>query len=407
MVFLWMRKILFVIFCFVVVLLAWCDNSGITEINPDNWISDNWFSVSETFDQQIEEAQYIKDLTNFISYDLALLTGDIPFVSDFSFSAKFDENSSVQWWIDFSQKKVSKSRNLESSDIDFNIIAEKQEKDLTPFDLSWSVTFLYKDNEVYANLHNLWVFMGEGNMVAKMYTLLWDLLVDNRVNLEVHSWGIITIDENENIRLPYIVWTIKNVLKTEDIQESPDFLWSIVELIDIISSRIDLWISTNELTLKKQEISYFELSDKSIQKQFTWVFQWKESIFDLSFVASKKWFNLHLYNIREYDEEASNYKDIEQEFLITIMENKNSDYSVLVEFLKTQQKIFNLKWEIDYGNVVHFFADFVLEPLELVARQNISWKIDWNIVKGALEWDRAIPELTGNILLRNELISSL
>lgn len=389
------------------VLLAWCNDSRVTEINPDNWVSDDWFSVYEVFNQQIEDAQYIKDLNNFISYDLALLTWDIPFVSDFSVSVKFDEKSSVQWWIDFSQKKVAKSRNLESSDIDFNIIAEKQEKDLTPFDLSWSVTFLYKDNEVYANLHNLWVFMWEGNMVAKMYTLLWDLLVDNRVNLEVHSWGIVTIDENENIRLPYIVWTIKNVLKTEDIQESPNFLWSIVELINMISSRIDLWISTNELTLKKQEVSYFELSDKLIQKQFTWEFQWKESAFDLSFVASKKWFNLHLYNIREYDEETSGYKDIEQEFLITILEDENSKYSILVEFSKIQQKIFNLKWEIDYGDTVRFFADFVLEPLEIIAWQNISWKIDWNITKGALEWDREIPELTGNILLRNELISSL
>jgi hypothetical protein len=48
------------------------------------------------FNQQIEEAQYITDLQDFISYNVALTTEDNPFVSDVSLTAKFDEKSSIK-----------------------------------------------------------------------------------------------------------------------------------------------------------------------------------------------------------------------------------------------------------------------------------------------------------------------
>ena len=117
-----MKKFLFSIFSFVVIFLAWCSNSDkqIIKIDPQEWISKNWVSIEDSFSEQLDETQYIKDLEKFLSYDILSLTEDRPFNTDFSFSVNFDEKSSVQWWIDFSQKKVSKSRNAEFSDIDFD-----------------------------------------------------------------------------------------------------------------------------------------------------------------------------------------------------------------------------------------------------------------------------------------------
>ena len=407
MLFWQMKNFFFVVVCLVAILLTWCKNSDVVKIDPKKWESDEWFSVKEVFEQQINQAQYMNDLSGFVSYNLLLMTEGKPFTSDFFFSANFDEKSSVQWWIDFSWKKLVKSRDLESSNIDFDIKAEKRGEDLAPFDLSWSVTLLYSDNEVYANLHKLWVFMWEGNMVAKMYTLLWDLLVDNRVNLEVHSWGVITVDEEGTKKFPYIVSTFMNVLKTEKIESGPDFLWSVVEIIDFIGSYIDLWISTNELKLLDYEISYFELADKTIQKEFIWSFEWKDSSFDSYFLASKEWLKVRLFNIKQYDEDVSDYKEEGLEFLFSIQEESNSKYSFLFQCFKIQQKLVDLKWKINYADTVDFFADFVLGPLEIVDWQKISWKLKWSITKKLLKWNENFPQLTGNILLRSDLMASL
>jgi hypothetical protein len=48
------------------------------------------------FDSQVEEFQYIKDLDNYLSYNVESLTEDKSFTSDLYLSAKFDENSSLQ-----------------------------------------------------------------------------------------------------------------------------------------------------------------------------------------------------------------------------------------------------------------------------------------------------------------------
>ena len=397
-----MKKNLFIILSFFAVLLAWCTSSDkqVTKIDPQEW--------EQLFDSQVEEFQYIKDLDNYLSYNVESLTEDKSFTSDLYLSAKFDENSSLQWWAEFSQKKTSKTHNLETADIDVNIEAQKQEGDLEPFNLSWSISLLYKDNEMYANLHNFGVFMWEWNMAAKMYTLLWDLLIDNWVDLEVHSGWFVSLDENEDKRLPYIVWTLKNVLKSEWIKEdSPNFLNGIAELIDTVNSHIDLWISTNELTMISHEISYSELSDKTIQKEFVWTFQWKESAFDLSFIASKKWLDVNLYNIREYDEDMQDYKSLDSELLFSIQEIKKSEYSVNFQSLKSEQKIADIQWKIKYMDKVDISADFVLEPLELIAWEKISWKLDGYITKKSGEIGEDFPELTGNVLSLSELISSL
>jgi hypothetical protein len=266
---------------------------------------------------------------------------------------------------------------------------------------------LYKDDEMYAKLHGLNIFMWEWNMVAKMYTLLWDMLVDNWVDLEVHSWWIVVINDKENVQLPHIVSTFKNVLKTENIGDSPDFLWSVAELIDIISSYINLWVSTNELKLLDYDVSYSKVSDDFIQKEFTWIFQWKDSVFELSFIASKEWLDIRLYNVKEYDEDIQNYRDVDVEFMFSLKEKWESVYSIIFQSLKDKQKVVDLQWELKSEDVVDFSADFVLEPLEIISWQKISWKLGWSITKKSRESDREFLELTWKVFSLSELLSSL
>lgn len=395
-----MKKNLFIILSLFATTLVWCI--------PNNQVADVDLQDGEQlFNNQVEDFQYIKDLEDFVSYNILFITENKPYTSDLYLSAKFNENSSLQWWVNFSQRKFVKSKDLENSDVEFNVKAEKSETDTEPFDLSWSVSLLYKDGEMYANLHGLDVFMWEGNIVAKMYTLLWNMVIDNWVDLEIHSWWIVEIDESDNKRLPYIVWSFQNVLKTENIESSPNFLNSVAEIIDTVNSYVDLWISTNELKLLNHEISYSELWNGDIQKYFTWSFQWKQSAFDLSFVASKQWLEIHLYDIKEFNDESSNYEDIDTEFKLLMKENKKSEYSIEFESLKLKQKIVDLKWKIKYWDSVDFSADFVTEPIELIKWQKLSWKLNWNITKKLWESDREIPEITWEILSLTELLSSL
>ena len=397
-----MKKNLFIILSLFAVSLCWCTTSNNQTTNID---SQEW---EQLFDNQVENFQYIKDLEDFLSYNILSITENKPYSSDFWISAKFDKDSTLQWWVDFSQKKFVKSKDLETSDIEFNLKAENSQKDAEPFDLSWSVSLLYKDNEMYAQLHSLDVFMWEGNMASKMYTLLWNMVMDKRVNLEVHSGWIVEVDESDNKRLPYIISTLKNVLKSEWINEdSPNFLNGISELIDTINSRIDLWISTNELKMINHEISYSESKDKTIQKVFTWSFEWKDSAFDLSFVASNGWLEVNLYNIKKYNEDISDYEDTETEFKFELKENKKSEYLVEFESSKLQQKLIDLQWEIKYENGINFSANFVAEPIELIQWQKLSWKLEWNITKKSWESDKKIPEFTWEILSITELLSSL
>lgn len=404
-----MKKNLLVLLSFVSVLLTWCStsNNQAIKIDPEKWFSENWISIEETFNKEVDQRQYIKDFEDFISYNILSITEDKPFISDFSFTAKFDKNSSIQWWVDFSQKKTVKTHDLEVSDITFDIQAEDKKNNFEPLILSWDLSLLYENNEVYAKLHKLWLFMWEWNMLAKMYTLLWDLIVDNRVDLEVHSWWIITINEEEYKKLPNIIWSIENVLKTENIQSSPDFLWSVADMIDITNSYIKLWISSDELKITNYETSYYELSDKTIQKVFTWSFQWTQSSFDLLIVSSKKGLGVVLYNIKEYDEVTSEFKNTDLEFSFTLKENKESEYSIGFTSIKSQKEAVNLQWKINYADTIKFIADFELNSIKSLSWQKISWKINWDITKSSWNWEETIPEITGNILSLSELLSTL
>ena len=401
-----MKKNLFALLSIATIIIAGCTETEEVKINEENTTPEELSLVEQTFNAQLDETQYIQDFEDFISYNVLSITEDKPYNSDFSLNAKFDKKSTLQWWVEFSQIKTSKSHDLEAADIEFDVKVE-EEGNSEPFYLSWSATLLYKGNDMYTNLHRFGVFMGEWNMTAKMYSLLWSMIIDKRVDMEAQNGWIITVDEQWDTKLPYVVSTIKNVLETKNIQSSPDFLNSVAEIIDTINSHIDLWISTNELTLVNQEIEYFESSDEDIKKEFTWSFKWKDSSFDLSFIASKKWLEVHIYNIGEYDEDIQKYRDSESEFSFSIQEKKKSEYSVNFQSTKHLQKVADIQWEIKYGDTVKFSADFLIEPLELIAWQKISWELDWKVTKKSWEWNSQFPVITGDIVLFSEILSSL
>ena len=397
-----MKKFLFAWLSITVVILAGCTDSDRIKIDPENRTLED--SIEQVFNTQIEETQYIRDLEDFFSYDVLLNTQWTPYISTISLNANFDKNSSIQWWLDFSWKNIQKSPNLESIDIKYNVEAEENQENVEPFYSSWDITLLYQNNEMYANLHNFGLFMGEENMTAKMYTLLWDTIKDKWVNLDVNNGWIIIVDKDWNKKIPYIIWTLKNVLNTTWINEdSPNFVNGVAELINFTK----LWISTDELTLITHEISYYELSDKSIQKEFTGSFQWKDSAFDLYFTVSKNWLDVHLYNIKEYDEDIQNYKNTDSEFLLSVQENKKSEYSIAYQSIKTQQIVANLEWKIKYSDEVDLSLNFELMPIEIKISQKISWKLKWKMRKEKMDDKEEFPELSWEIVSFNDVISSI
>lgn len=404
------KNLLIILSCFAV-LLAWCNKSNITEIDSTTWTSSEWLSVEKVLDQQIEEAQYIKDLQDFISYDNNLTIEGKPFVSDTSLVANFDSQSSVHWWVSYSQQKYSKSHDSENREISFDVRAEESQEDTEPFYASWSLSLLYQNNEMYANIHDFWVYMWEGNMLAKMYTLLWDSLIGQWVDLEAHRWWIIVLNEKEDIKLQYILWTLENVLKSERINEdSPNFLGGVAELIDTVNSHIDLWISTNGLSLESiDSIKYFELKNWIIQREFVWKFKWDGSAFDLSLISSKKWLQVRFYNIKNYgyDGEALDYWDTDYEVFFSIEEKNKSDYSIKFQSQQSKQIVVDVDWNLKYDNWAKFSGKFILEPLELAQWQKISWTVEGKVIKNTPSGDEVIPELSWETISLSSILSSL
>lgn len=379
------------LFCF----LYGCWDKQPTPIDNSNRESENWLSVDKTFNTQIENAQYILDLQNFFQWN------DNEKIKT-TINAKFDEKSTLQWWFNFSKDKTSIWQD-ENSEIIFDVIANSTQDNKEPFETSWSLSLLYKNDEVYVQLHKFWLFMWEENINAKMYTLLLDLVRDKRVNLEVHNGWIIQIDENNNLWI--ISENLKSILKFSNENWDTEFLSNLSEFIGIINWYINLWISTEWLSIiSLEKISYFELDNWIIQKELTWHFESKESTFDLSFIASTKWININIFNIKSKDGE--NFEDLDSEFSLFIETTDEWKYEFNLESLKLKQKVIDCKWTIEYWDTIKISWNFTLEPIELIAGQKISWKISWTVSKDNPE-KYELPELTWNILLFNELLNSL
>ena len=91
-----MKKNLFALLSIATILLAGCTDTQEVKIDVENIAPEELSEIEQTFNAQINEAQYIKDLEDFISYNISLDTEEKPFVSNILFDANFDENSSVQ-----------------------------------------------------------------------------------------------------------------------------------------------------------------------------------------------------------------------------------------------------------------------------------------------------------------------
>ena len=378
-------------FCF----LYGCWNKQPTPIDSSTWKSESWLSVDESFNKQIEHANYILDLQNFFQWN------DNENIKT-KINAKFDEKSTLQWWFNFTKDKTSIWKD-ENSEILFDIVANSIQDNKKPFETSWSLSLLYKDNEVYVQLHKFWLFMWEENINAKMYALLLDLIRDKRVNLEVHNDWLVKIDENSN--LEKLSENLKNIITIQDEEWNSKLLSNLSEFIKTINWYISLWISTEELTMDStREESYSELDNWLLQKEFTWHFKSKESYFDFSFIASTKWISIHIFNIKTKNDE--NFEDLDSDFYLYAEETNKWTYKYEIQSSKLKQKVINIKWTIEYWNIVNISWIFVLEPIELITGQKISWKLTWIISKNSSEIHK-LPELTWDILLFNELLNSL
>ena len=401
-----MKKTRLALIPFATLLLAWCFNwNSVKEIDAENWVSNKWLTAEEVFNNQIEQTQYIIDLDEFLSYEILSEVEDKPYTAEYLVSAKLDQDSAIQWGLEISQNKVVKAHNLKNSEISFDVEASMESWELDPFALSWNISLLYQDEKTYANLHNFWLYMWEDNMTAKMYSLLLDMIKEKWIDLEMEEWAISSV--MDGFKLSYLVWSIENMLKEWDVK-SDTFTTRMSEFVDAINSYVDLWIYVDRLTLKSSDnFSYSELSDWSIQKSFTWSFEWTYSSFDMSFVASKKWMDVHFYNIKRIDANTQTFNDLNIENFFSIQEDKKSEYKLNFWSVNWNEKVANIEWTLKYSTPVKLSAIFELIPENILTWQKISWNIDWKFTKKASNWNETVPELTWTILLLSELLSSL
>ena len=98
---------------------------------------------------------------------------------------------------------------------------------------------------------------------------------------------------------------------------------------------------------------------------------------------------------------------MDSEFFCSLKEIKKSEYEVAFWSTKSQQKIVDIQWNIDFNDTIKFGSNFILEPLELVSGQKISWRLDGYLIKQSAKWDEVLPELSWDIVLFSDLLSSL
>ena len=403
-----MKKTQLFILWLATVLLAWCFNSNNTptEIDADNRTSDEWLSVQEVFNKQIEQTQYLIDFNDYLSYNTLSEIENKPYTSEYNINAQLDNNSAIQWWVKVSQNKVSKSHNLENSEISVDIDASMKSWELDPFAISWNLSLLHKDDDVYANLHSFWLYMWEDNMAAKMYSLLSDMLIDKWIDLEANEWGLSLLSTNN--KLWYLIWSLENLLEIWEAQNNANFIMKVSDLIEAINSYIDLWIYNEWLILRStEEIQYSELSDGSVQKSFTWSFEWTYSTFDMSFIASKKWVSLYFYNIKQLDKNTQEFKDIDVEVYFSIQENKKSEYAIEFKSTENGEKMAQLNGTLKYATPINLSAKFELKPNNILTWEKISWDIDWTILKKFSDGNEIIPEITWEVIWLSALLSTL
>lgn len=391
------------------IFIAWCSNStneSITAIDSETRVSEDGLSADIIFSQQLQNTNYLSDLENIFGLNPMNLDNENQFIlSQTELNAEFDENSSLQWWAKYSSKKIANINEEENTDISFDISASSIDESLTPFDVTGSLSTLYRDEKMFAKLHNFYIFMWEWNDEAKMYSLLSELLIDKRVDLETDSNPILKV--SSDIPASEILWYLYTMLETPDIEseEATNFTFSLACVLDFINNHINLWFNPSDVKLVENRwVQYSTFNDWTIQKDFTWKFRCIDAEFYLSFSASQKWLEIHIYGIKLLDD-GGNYMDLDDEIYFNIKEEKKSEYTFGFKLLEASETIADVKWNASIADNMLFSINFSLTPLELMANQEISWKLNWSFGK-SISLNETLPDIPTDTLFFSELLSS-
>ena len=371
-------------------------NKNLQQIDPSTRTSQNWFSVEQELADQLWKSNYLSDINDFFSLDKLNKSQKSDFSSDENINIVFDKDSSIEWWVVLS---VEKSTQWEDSisDIAFSINADDTKTE--PFLASWNISLLHFSWNSYMQIHNFGLFNGEGNIQTKFFSLLANELKNKWIDLEMTWWKIETMD----------IWIdLFNISlfsdKISDSSQSVKWLQNILSFTDQYAKR---WIDIHNLSLSSiKRISYTVDKKWIIWKGFEWSFNSEWNKFDALINTSQKWFRIYIYNVAEFDEDTEQFRQRDIEIDISLEENKKSDYSLAISSSKSKQKTLNLSWKLIFDNWVKINANFVLEPLEIIAGQKFSWKIEWTIQKKS-SLNREIPQLSWETLYISKISSTL
>ena len=372
------------------------DNKNLQQIDPSTRTSQNWLSVEQELADQLWKSNYLSDINDFFTLDKLNKSQKSDFSSDENINIVFDKDSSIEWWVVLS---VEKSTQWEDSisDIAFSINADDTKTE--PFLASWNISLLHFSWNFYMQIHNFGLFNGEGNMQTKFFSLLANELKNKWIDLEMTWWKIETMD----------IWIdLFNISlfsdKISDSSQSVKWLQNILSFTDQYAKR---WIDIHNLSLSSiKRISYTVDKKWIIWKGFEWSFNSEWNKFDALINTSQKWFRIYIYNVAEFDEDTEQFRQRDIEIDVSLEENKKSDYSLAISSSKNKQKTLNLSWKLIFDNWVKINANFVLEPLEIIAGQKFSWKIEWTIQKKS-SLNREIPQLSWETLYISKISSTL
>ena len=364
-------------------------NKDLQQIDHSTRISQNWLSVEQEFADQLWKSNFLSDINDFFSLDRLNKTQKSDYSSDEKINIVFDKKSSIDWWIDLSIQKSAQWGD-DISDIIFDIEADDKKTD--PFQMSWEISLLNYSWASYLQIHDFNLFNGEWNMQAKMFYLMANELKNKWIDLEISKEWV-------KVNLMNIGWYLFDVSQfSENISDSSESLKWLQNILSLIDEYAKLWIDFQDLSLTSvKKISYAEDKNGVVWKSFEWSFGSKSTNFDVLIDSSQKWIHLYIYNINEFDEDVATFRQRELELDINLEENKKSDYSLSISLLRSKQKTLDLSWKIIFDGWVNIDADFVLEPLEIIAGQKISWKM-YGEVKKADSINKEIPQLSWEIL---------
>lgn len=371
-------------------------NKNLQQIDPSTRTSQNWLSVEQELADQLWKSNYLSDINDFFSLDKLNKSQKSDFSSDENINIVFDKDSSIEWWVVLS---VEKSTQWEDSisDIAFSINADDTKTE--PFLASWNISLLHFSWNSYMQIHNFGLFNGEGNMQTKFFSLLANELKNKWIDLEMTWWKIETMD----------IWIdLFNIsLFSENISDSSQSVKWLQNILSFTDQYAKRWIDIHNLSLSSiKRISYAVDKKWIIWKSFEWSFNSEWNKFDALINTSQKWFRIYIYNVAEFDEDTEQFRQRDIEIDISLEENKKSDYSLAISSSKNKQKTLNLSWKLIFDNWVKINANFVLEPLEIIAGQKFSWKIEWTIQKKS-SLNREIPQLSWETLYISKISSTL